>query len=69
LAVIKDDAGGAFVMIEREDAIKNRTEDMDGAGLETSRSIKQQIPPAEADPDEEWVKKYIEEFGTPPSFF
>ena len=56
-------------MIEREDAIKNRTEDMDGAGRETSRSIKQQIPPAEADPDEEWVKKYIEEFGTPPSFF
>ena len=43
MAVIKDDAGGAFVMIEREDAIKNRTEDMDGAGLETSRSIKQQI--------------------------
>ncbi len=27
------------------------------------------IPPAQYDETEEWVKEYIEQFGTEPSFF
>ncbi|MCI9388618.1 MAG: hypothetical protein HFH54_02900 [Lachnospiraceae bacterium] len=56
-------------MIEKEDVVENRTDHMDRPVRERSHGMGQKILPAEADPDEEWVKEYIEQFGSPPSFF
>lgn len=56
-------------MIEKEDDVTEGTDHMDRSSCKGSHDIRQQIPPAVADPNEEWVKEYIEQFGTPPSFF
>lgn len=56
-------------MIEKEDVVENGTGDVDRAGDKNVHCIRWQIPPAVVDPDEVWVKEYIEQFGDSPSFF
>jgi len=33
------------------------------------KNVKSSVKTAEADPNDEWVKKYKEQFGSDPSFF